>query len=1047
MAEKPAGSSTRRRVIRGSLLLASLIALYALAGFFLAPPLLRTLLVKQVGLILQRQVSLRQVKVNPFTVSATLLGLDIRDAGQERLLGCDRLFVDLRVFPWLRGEYGFDAIEVEGLSGRLVMQKSGTLNVSDIIERLSAPAAGSPAPATPPAPAAPPLVRIGRLRIEGASLEWTDRTRSPAFTSRLGPVRLRLDHLITQRDEKNPYAFSGSTESGETFAWKGSFSLDPIRSEGELSLGNIALPKYAPYYAGTLPFDLLKGTADAKASYRMEWAAGHPMAEIHRGSLVVRDLAIAERGSATPDIEVSRIEASDARVDLLGRKAEIPRVALTGGRVTARIEADGQINVERLLGPPAASTTGASAASSTGASAASNTGASAPVATPTTGGTAPSGGTEPAAPPIDAKVGILTIDQFKGRLEDLQTPRPIGVDIEKFSAVLKNASTRAESAPDTEISLSLAGGGTIQAKGKIFLRLLKGNADVQLRELPLAPFDPFLADTYAMRLTSGLATGDGKAEFDFGNAAQAIFLYRGDLEIDHLSAADEKAGEEFLRWSALRVRGVDFNAAPQTLTVREIVLENPAIRCIVRPDGRMNLADVLKIPPAGPEARPDEEGEGEAAPAAPAPSAPSASPTPSERAHEAPALERPIRIGSMRVTGGSLAFLDHSIDPPVALTVKSVAGSLGAFSSDSVARGDIDISALVDGVAPSRIAGHVNPLVVGENSDLTVEGHGIDLAPLGPYFGKYLGYRLTQGKVDLDMHYKVESRKLASENKVVATRFTLGEKTGSPDATKLPVKLGLALLRDPDGKIVLDVPVEGSLDDPEFRLKRVILRSMVNVFRKIVASPFKLLGKLFSREEVDLSTIEFPAGSAEPDPSAAEKMTALAKSLRERPELRLEVGGDVAPAADGEAIRRQTLERLLREAKWKAAGGASGGAPEPLPVAPEERPRWVEALFRERFPAAIPPPSPPPDAKRRSAQATDAPAQPAAPSLAEMEEKLLAGIEVSPGDLNLLAQERARRVRDGILSQGEIDAARVFLVTAENQAPAGKGSLAALAVR
>ena len=64
-----------------------------------------------------------------------------------------------------------------------------------------------------------------------------------------------------------------------------------------------------------------------------------------------------------------------------------------------------------------------------------------------------------------------------------------------------------------------------------------------------------------------------------------------------------------------------------------------------------------------------------------------------------------------------------------------------------------------------------------------------------------------------------------------------------------------------------------------------------------------------------------------------------------------------------------------------------------------------------------------------------------------MEEKLLSGIEVSPGDLKLRAEERARRVRDAILARGEIDPARVFLVAAEGQAPAGQGSHAALAVR
>src|SRR5262249_21178688 len=135
--------------------------------------------------------------------------------------------------------------------------------------------------------------------------------------------------------------------------------------------------------------------------------------------------------------------------------------------------------------------------------------------------------------------------------------------------------------------------------------------------------------------------------------------------------------------------------------------------------------------------------------------------------------------------------------------------------------------------------------------------------------------------------------------------------TNSPDATHLPVRLGLALLRDRNGVIALDVPVEGSLDDPKFRLGRVILHAVVNVFTKLVTSPFKLLARSFAgHEDVDLRVIEFPAGWAALPETARPNLDAVSKGLTERPGLTLAIAGASDPATDTEVLRHGKLENL-----------------------------------------------------------------------------------------------------------------------------------------
>ena len=146
-------------------------------------------------------------------------------------------------------------------------------------------------------------------------------------------------------------------------------------------------------------------------------------------------------------------------------------------------------------------------------------------------------------------------------------------------------------------------------------------------------------------------------------------------------------------------------------------------------------------------------------------------------------------------------------------------------------------------VAPLKIAGTINPLSKEAFTDLTITLGGMDLTAEGPYSGKYVGYGLSKGKLSLDLKYKVSQKQLEAENKVVVDQLTFGEKVDSPDATSLPVPLAVALLKDRRGRIDIDLPIRGDLNDPDFKYGKVMVSTLLNLLMKIVASPFTLLSK------------------------------------------------------------------------------------------------------------------------------------------------------------------------------------------------------------
>ncbi|MGZ6060301.1 MAG: DUF748 domain-containing protein, partial [Myxococcaceae bacterium] len=368
----------------------------------------------------------------------------------------------------------------------------------------------------------------------------------------------------------------------------------------------------------------------------------------------------------------------------------------------------------------------------------------------------------------------------------------------------------------------------------------------------------------------------------------------------------------------------------------------------------------------------------------------------------------PVSVASFQIVRGSASFVDRSVAPPVTLAITDLDVRLRGLSNALNGRAQVAIKALVSG-GPLEISGRLSPRFVNDVTDVKITSKGIDLTPLSPYCGKYAGYLLDKGKLDLDLQYKVAKRNLASTNVIKVAQFTFGEATQSKDATKLPVKLGLAVLQDPDGLIELDVPVEGNVDDPNFRLGKVIWRAIGNVLLKTVTSPFTLLGKLFGGGSEKLDVIDFQAGAAALTPAADKSLQTLAKALAGRPALKADIEGTADAAADAKTLRLRELKHQAEVAK-----GGSGKAE----LTDEEYLRFVEKRYRTLVPDV--PKGAPPDP-------------------ATMEEAVAAAVALPPEALGSLKQERAEAARTKLVALG-VDAGRLFLTQGGERAKKEAGA-------
>ena len=372
-------------------------------------------------------------------------------------------------------------------------------------------------------------------------------------------------------------------------------------------------------------------------------------------------------------------------------------------------------------------------------------------------------------------------------------------------------------------------------------------------------------------------------------------------------------------------------------------------------------------------------------------------------------------------------FSDYFVRPNYSANLTDVTGSVTTMSAEQA--GDIAIAARVDGAAPVEISGRILPFAKELSLDIAAKARDVDLPPLTPYAVKYAGYGIERGKLTFDVHYRVEKRKLTAENRLVLDQLTFNpQRVESPTATKLPVLLAVALLKDTRGVIDIQLPIAGSLDDPKFSVGGLIIQVIVNLITKAVTAPFTLLSAAFGKGE-ELSTIPFAPGSAAPGPEAQQRLDTLGKALAERPALRLDIGGRADPAADREALRRAAVESAMKREKMKsmAAAGNAPASVELVTIGADERVRWLTAAYRASSIADRP--------RNVIGMLEDLPP-------ARMEAMLLADAKVDDDTLRLLANARAESVKGALAATG-IAGERLFLtaprLSGEGAAPPATG--------
>ena len=372
-----------------------------------------------------------------------------------------------------------------------------------------------------------------------------------------------------------------------------------------------------------------------------------------------------------------------------------------------------------------------------------------------------------------------------------------------------------------------------------------------------------------------------------------------------------------------------------------------------------------------------------------------------------------MQIGKVTLQNGRVDFADHFVKPNYSATVTRLGGSIKGLSTAADTVADLDLRGSYASNAPVQIAARLNPLTQKKFLDLQAKVSDIDLVDFSPYSGKYAGYNINKGKLSMDATYKLQDRQLTANNRLLIDQLTFGDKVESPDATQLPVQLAIALLKNNRGEIDIQLPISGSLDDPQFSIGGLIFKVIGNLFVKAVTSPFALLGSLFGNGQ-ELSQLSFATGRASLDEAAVQKLQTLSKAMREREGLTLEITAGSDSQLDPEGLRRALLERAVLSEKRKDMEQPQRDNT-PLTDLHLDSSEYATYLARAYQLAKFP--------KPRNVLGL-----PKALPVEDMEKLMLANLTVGEDELRTLATRRAQVVQGWLVEQGQIPLSRIFLL-------------------
>ena len=733
------------------------------------------------------------------------------------------------------------------------------------------PAAGSPWQAT-----------IHKIEVNdwGAILE--DRTLPKPVRITVDDVTVSIENLANKKNSKAKIALALQINKTGTVKLEGSAGIDPLSADIEVFSDKIALKPFQPYVDTALKAQIASGTTSSKGRILYQGTDDAQHTKLQNGAFELKNFSLTEKGKDKVLVSIPSFSVQGISADVEARAIDVKHVKTAGARIESWIDPDGSFNLTSLLRPDSQKSKQKEK----------------------------SGATKPkpaAGSPWQATIHKIEVSKWGVAIEDRTLPKPARITIDDVTVGIENLANKKNSKAKVALALQINQAGTVKANGSAGIDPLSADIKVFSDKVALKSFQPYVDTAVKAQIASGTTSSKGRIIYQ-GQDGQPQISYQGELSLDGLKIKDRIQNEEFISQKQIKANGIVLDIHPNRLQVDDVLINKTDVQVTIDQNGKVNLVETF-----APADQKSEKGKENLI----------------EQLVNFLLLQvkgpMPMSIDLVKLDNFAVDFTDGSISPSFKTRLEITKSSMEGMSSDPSAQAEFKMEGNIDQSATINSAGQMNPLNAMQSAKLDFSLQGFKLTSVSPYSGKYVGYNIAEGALDLDLKYRVDGGKFSGDNIVIVDQLTLGDKVDSPDATKLPVKMGIALLKGPDGRISLEVPVEGDVKDPQFDFGKAVTSSLTGAVDNASKSPYAAIKDIDGFNGQELRFIEFELGLPEFSGPAKKKLKALAKVLRKNSDLTLGIEGTADrqmdwPKMSGKQAKKERTVGKQKDAKTQQKG-------------------------------------------------------------------------------------------------------------------------------
>lgn len=396
---------------------------------------------------------------------------------------------------------------------------------------------------------------------------------------------------------------------------------------------------------------------------------------------------------------------------------------------------------------------------------------------------------------------------------------------------------------DAGLTLALADGGSLSVDAQYNAASNDFDVTLGLANFALSQVKPYVTDIAYIDEIRGRLGVDAKVK---GNLSQIMdMVITAQASIDEVDVLDNHQRSV----ASLGHLGVDLNKlvlSQNLFDVKSVELDGLTARYEMFADSSNTLSRFLKPAPKA-EAQPAAE---KSAPADTAKQQPAEAAKPMQ-----------LHVGHLLLSNINVTYADHTMPDDFVFPVTKLRVEADDLSLSGNNSARIFAALPHGGSAVINWSGNISDWK--QNQSLRLNIRNLHLTDLSPYLVASLGQPFTDGIFSFTSCNTIRNSNLDGKNRVDIYKPTVGDRRKDvKGAKKLPLKAALYILKDKDDKVILDVPIAGNIDSPEFNYMKLVWKTLGNLLVKVATSPARALGNLVHGDSDELFIAVDPA---EPD--------------------------------------------------------------------------------------------------------------------------------------------------------------------------------------